>query len=171
MNINKVLLTSALLFSFSGVCGSALALDKIDADDFVEEATAAGVAEIETGKLALKKSTAADVKAFAQKLIDDHTAANKALAVIAQEKKLKISTEAELMSKAKTSMLKQRDGQSFNEAFAENQIAAHEKTLKLFNEAAVSDDAELAAFAKKNIPALEHHLHVAQELAKTHQKK
>ncbi|RYZ92929.1 MAG: DUF4142 domain-containing protein [Moraxellaceae bacterium] len=93
MNINKVLLTSALLFSFSGVCGSALALDKIDADDFVEEATAAGVAEIETGKLALKKSTAADVKAFAQKLIDDHTAANKALAVIAQEKKLKISTE------------------------------------------------------------------------------
>ncbi|MDF5939079.1 DUF4142 domain-containing protein [Pseudomonas aeruginosa] len=39
---------------------------------FVSEASAAGVAEIEAGKMALEKSTAADVKVFAKQMIDDH---------------------------------------------------------------------------------------------------
>lgn len=171
MKTTKILLAGAFLLSFGGACSTAMALDKVDADDFVKDASAAGIAEIETGKLALQKSAAADVKAYAQQIIDDHRAANKTLAGIAQQKKLKVSTDAELMSKAKTSMLKQRKGQSFNEAFAENQITAHEKAIELFNEAVVSDDVELAAFAKETLPKLEHHLKMAQELAKTYEKK
>jgi putative membrane protein len=171
MKTTKLLLTSLFLLSFGGACGTAMALNKIDADDFVEDASAAGVAEIETGKLALQKSTAVDIKAYAQEIINDHRAANKTLADIAQQKKLKLSTDAELMSKAKTLMLKQHDGQSFNEAFAENQIAAHEKAIELFNKAVVSDDAQIAAFAKETLPKLEHHLRTAQELAKTYMKK
>lgn len=51
----------------------------IDADDFVESASASGIAEIEAGKLALQKSISPQVKVFAQKMIDDHTAANSEL--------------------------------------------------------------------------------------------
>jgi putative membrane protein len=171
MKTTKFLLTGALLFAFSAICSTAMAKDTIDADDFVEDASAAGVAEIETAKLALQKSTSGDVKTFAQAVINDHTAANRELASIAAKKKLKVSTEAELMSKAKEAILKQRDGESFDAAYANNQVKAHEDAIALFKKASVSADADLASFAVATLPKLEHHLHLAQGLAKTYQKK
>ncbi|BCD89292.1 hypothetical protein PSm6_56990 [Pseudomonas solani] len=146
------------------------AADTIDADDFVDEASAGGIAEIEGGKLALEKSSSASVKTFAQQMIDDHGAANRELAVLAREKKLEVATEAELMSKAKALILKLRDGENFDEAYANNQVAAHEKTIELFKEAAASDDKEIAAWATKTLPKLEHHLQMARDLAATHKK-
>lgn len=171
MKMTKFLMTGAFLFAFGATASSAFAKDTIDADDFVEQASAAGVAEIETAKLALQKSTAGDVKTFAQSVIADHTAANRDLASIASKKKLKVSTEAELLSKAKEAVLKQRDGESFDEAYANNQVKAHEDAIALFKKASVSSDAELASFAVATLPKLEHHLHLAQELAKTYHKK
>jgi len=170
MKKTNLLLTGAFAFALSMVAGSAMAADTIDADDFVEDASAAGVAEIETAKLALEKSTAADVKAFAQSIIKDHTAANRELATIASKKKLKVATEAELLNKAKAAVLKQREGESFNAAYANNQVSAHKDAIELFKKASVSPDAELASFAVATLPKLEHHLHVAQELAKTYPK-
>jgi putative membrane protein len=170
MKTTKYLLTGAFLFAFSLVCGSTMAADTIDADDFVDEASASGVAEIETAKLALQKSTAGDIKTFAQSIITDHTAANRELAAIASKKKLKVATEAELLNKAKAAVLKQRDGESFNAAYANNQVKAHEDSIALFKKASVSADAELASFATATLPKLEHHLHQAKALAKTYPK-
>jgi putative membrane protein len=171
MKLSKILLTGSFLFAFGAICSTAMAKDTVDADDFVEEASASGVAEIETGKLALQKSTSADIKAFAQKVITDHTAANKELATIAKKKNLKISTEAELVNKAKAMVLKQRDGESFDEAYAKNQVNAHENSIALFKKASVSSDLELAGFAAATLPKLEHHLHEAKALVQTHEKK
>lgn len=166
----KLLTTGAFIFALSLVGASAMAADTIDADDFVEDASAAGVAEIETAKLALQKSTSGDIKTFAQSVITDHTAANRELASIASKKKLKVSTEAELLNKAKAAILKQRDGESFNAAYANNQVKAHKDAIELFKKASVSADPDLASFAVATLPKLEHHLHVAQELAKTYPK-
>jgi len=171
MQTKKFFLVSALLFAFSAICNTAMAKDTIDAADFVDEATAAGVAEIEAGKLALQKSTTANVKAFAQKMITEHTAANKELTAIAKKRSLKVSTEAETLNKAKAFVLKHRDGESFDEAYAKNQVKSHKDTIELFKEASVSADAELAAFATATLPKLEHHLMMAQDLAKSHEKK
>jgi putative membrane protein len=167
----KVIFAGALFLLASAFCSIAMAKDTVDAKDFVDEASAKGVAEIETAKLALTKSTATDIKAFAQMLIDDHTSANRELAAIAARKNLKVATEAELMNKAKAFVLKQRDGESFDEAFAKNQVSAHETTIELFKKAAVSKDVELAAFATATLPKLEHHLHTAQDLARIYTKK
>lgn len=171
MKMTKLFFTSAFLLSFGALSNFALAKDTVDAADFVDEASAAGVAEIETSKLALQKSTSANVKSFAQEMINDHTAANKELASIAAKKKLKVATEAELMSKAKAMILKHRDGESFDEAYANNQVKAHKDTIELFNKAAVSPDAELASFAVATLPKLEHHLHSAEALQKAYTKK
>jgi putative membrane protein len=59
---------------FGATSSLTFAVDKIDADDFVEEVSAKGVAEVEGAKLALEKSSSPDVQAFAQKMISDHTA-------------------------------------------------------------------------------------------------
>ncbi|RYE53839.1 MAG: DUF4142 domain-containing protein [Sphingobacteriales bacterium] len=171
MKTTKFLTTGVFLMAFGAACSSAMAKDTIDPSDFVDNASAAGVAEIETAKLALQKSTNASVKTFAQEIINDHTAANKELTGIAQKKNLKVATEAELTAKAKAMALKQRDGESFDEAYANNQVKAHKDAIELFNKAASSPDVELASFATKTLPKLEHHLHAAEALAKAHDKK
>lgn len=138
--------------------------DTIDAEDFLEEASAKGVAEIETGQKALEQSQSAEVKQFAETMIKDHAAANEKMAELAASKNLEISDEATLMDKAKTMILQARDGESFDAAYANNQVVAHEQTIELFEKAARSDDAEVAAFAKETLPKLKDHLKQAQAL-------
>ncbi|HIZ50886.1 MAG TPA: DUF4142 domain-containing protein [Candidatus Pseudomonas excrementavium] len=138
--------------------------DTIDADDFLEEASAKGVAEIETARKALEQSQSEQVKEFANMMIKDHAAANEKMAELAASKNLEISDEATLMDKAKAMILDARDGESFDAAYANNQVAAHEQTIELFERAARSDDAEVASFAKETLPKLKDHLKKAQAL-------
>lgn len=145
---------------------SSMALADMSGADFVDEASAKGMAEIEGATIALTKTTSADVKSFAQKMIDDHGEANKELSAIAESKKLEVSSEADLMNKAKAMVLKLRSGESFDEAYANNQVMAHEQTIELFRQAAKEvDDDELKAFANDKLPTLEKHLKMAQDLA------
>ena len=57
-----------------------------------------------------------------------------------------------------------RNGKSFDEAFAEAQIAAHRQAIALFRrEAASGRDATLRAWAKRMVGMLRAHLQTAQE--------
>jgi putative membrane protein len=156
---------SALAVVLSLGCQAAMAAS----DDFVEDASAKGVAEIEAGKLAQEKGTSADVKTFAAQMIKDHTAANEKLKTIAQSKKLEVSDDAMLLDKAKAMILELRGAKSFDQAYANNQVKAHEQTIELFEEEAKNGkDAELKAFATATLPALKTHLEHAKALAKAH---
>ncbi len=167
IRINTTLFSGALALLFGVAANLAVAAQ---GENFVDEASAKGLAEIETAKLALEKGTAEDVKAFAQKMIDDHTRANQKLAEIAgQNEDLQLSDEATLMDKAKAMILKLRDGESFDQAYANNQVVAHEQTIELFrNYAEQGDNADLKAFAQSTLPKLEQHLQEAKQLAATH---
>ena len=136
----------------------------VDTDDFIEEASAKGIAEIESGKLAVQKSTFPEVKAFAKKMIEDHAAANKDLRALAVKKNVEVADDAELLSKAKAYVLKQRDGESFDAAYVNNQIDAHKAAIKLFKDASSSTDEDVRRLAATSLPKLEHHLHEAEAL-------
>ncbi|ROM55509.1 hypothetical protein BK648_06195 [Pseudomonas poae] len=138
-------------------------------DDFVEDASAKGVAEVEAGKLALEKGSAADVKSFADMMVKDHTAANAKLKSIADAKNLKVSDSAELMDKAKAMILELRSAKSFDQAYANNQVKAHEATIEIFEkEISEGKDAEIKAFATETLPKLKSHLEHAKTLSKAH---
>lgn len=162
----KTFSTGLVGVAFATLSSLALAMSGAD---FVDDASAKGMAEIEGATIALTKASSADVKQFAQKMIDDHEKANKELNAIATSKKLEVSSEADLMNKAKAMVLKLRSGESFDQAYANNQVVAHEQTIELFRDAAekVEDD-ELKAFAKDKLPTLEAHLKMAKELAAAH---
>ena len=131
---------------------------------FVDDASAKGMAEIQTSQLALEKSQSADIKSFAQTMIEDHTAANKKLASIANGLQVPMAKETELMDRAKKMMLEYREG-SFDKAYATNQVKAHEDTIELFNnELQTSQTPELTAFVKETLPKLQHHLEMAKQL-------
>ena len=141
--------------------------NSVDAEEFFEEASAMGVAEITTSQKALQQSENAEVKAFAEMMIKDHADANEKMADMAAEKGLEISDEAGLMDRARTWILERRDGESFDDAYANNQVAAHERTIELFERATRSDDAEVAAFAKETLPKLQEHLEEARKLVQS----
>lgn len=162
-------LSLAILFA-AGV-GLAQAADRLSPAQFVDDASAKGIAEVEAGKLALEKSQSQDIKTFAQQMIDDHTKANEQLRSLAQQKKLEVSSDAELMDKAKAMILQVRDD-SFDRSYANNQVVAHEQTIAIFRtEAQTGKDTELKAFAAKTLPTLEHHLQEAKALQTKYAKK
>ena len=113
--------------------------------EFIDEASASGIAEVELAQMALTKSTMDEVRHFAQMMIEDHTAVNRELRKLATAKGLKIADEPTLSKQAK----------------------AHEDALKLFRQAANSEEADIRKFADTVIPTLEHHFSMAQTLVDT----
>lgn len=143
-------------------------------NDFVDSAAAGGIAEVETSRLALEKSSSADIKAFANMMITDHSKANDELTALAKKHDIKVPDSTTLVKQAKEKILDLRD-ESFDAAYANNQVKAHEDTLSLFKKEAdtVTDDrtkgaTELKGFAQKMLPALEKHLDMAKKLQAAH---
>nr|WP_314569689.1 DUF4142 domain-containing protein [uncultured Pseudomonas sp.] len=150
--------------TFVLIAGSVSTAMAATSNSFVDNAAEGGITEIEAGKLALQKSSSADVKTFAQHMVTEHTKANQELATLAKKLDIEVPDDAALTDKAKKAILEMRD-ESFDQAYANNQVAAHEKTIELFKkESTSSDNAELKAFATKTLPTLEAHLKAAKEL-------
>ena len=61
--------------------------------DFVNQATAAGMAEVDLGKLGAEKAADQSVKQFAQRMVDDHSKANEQLIKILADKKIEVPKE------------------------------------------------------------------------------
>ncbi|WP_213938126.1 DUF4142 domain-containing protein [Pseudomonas sp. dw_612] len=164
----------ALAVALSTSLGTAFAATS---NDFVDNAAAGGIAEVETSKLALEKSSSADIKSFANMMITDHTKANEELAALAKKHDIEVPDSTTLVKQAKAKILDLRD-ESFDAAYANNQVKAHEDTIALFKKEAdtVTDDkkpgaTELKGFAQKMLPALQKHLEAAKELQAAHPSK
>lgn len=141
--------------------------EKITPADFVKKAGAAGAAEVEMGKIGAEKSSNAEVKAFAQKMVTDHTKANKELATLAAGLKLEVPTEPGLIHKGmKEKFEHQSADKDFNHDFMQQMVRDHEAAVELFATAANDStlDVDLRAFANKTLPTLKKHLADAKKL-------
>lgn len=140
---------------------------ELDADDrsFLENAAQAGHLEVQGSKLALEKSGNAEVKKFAQKMIDDHGKAGQKLADLAKQKGFDAPTEPSLIQQAKLKTLGLRD-EGFDEAYVDEiGVSAHEDAVELFEEASTdAKDTDVKQFASDTLPTLQQHLQMAQTL-------
>ncbi len=164
MKITTMLLIAALGTASAGALG---ADDAISAEDFAEKAGAAGATEVEMGKLGAQKATNAEVKAYAQKMVADHTKSNKELMAAAKSKGLEVPTEPDLMHKGmKKKFEAQGADADFDHDFMEQMVKDHEATVELFETAAndTTLDPDMRALAKKTLPTLKQHLAEAKTL-------
>src|SRR5712671_1113768 len=60
---------------------------------FMKKAADGGMAEVELGQLAVQKASSSDVKAFGQRMVDDHGKANEQLKQLAAEKHVDLPQE------------------------------------------------------------------------------
>lgn len=107
-------------------------------------------------------------------MVTDHTKANEELAALAKKHDIEMPDTTTVVKQAKEKILDLRD-ESFDTAYANNQVKAHEETIERFKKEAntVTDDrtkgaTELKAFAQKMLPALEKHLDMAKKLQAAH---
>jgi putative membrane protein len=136
--------------------------------DFVMKAAQASMAEIKMGQAALQNASSADVKSFAQRMIDDHIKANTELLAMAQQKG--ITVPPMLTSKDMSAMEKmsKRTGADFDRDYMMNQVKAHEAASALFTkESASGADPDFKAFAAKYLPAINEHLEMARNWTKS----
>ncbi|SHH67708.1 DUF4142 domain-containing protein [Massilia sp. CF038] len=141
---------------------AASALTKAD-QQIVEGMARANMAEIEAGKLALANGQSAEVKAFAQQMIDDHTKALNDVTTLAQNKGVTLPTEPDAKHKAMAAKLAKLKGDAFDKSYmAQAGVADHKKvhaTLK--KDEARAKDPDVKALAAKMLPTVEQHLHTA----------
>jgi putative membrane protein len=141
--------------------------DKVSAEEFAKKAGAAGAAEVEMGKLGVEKATDADVKAYAQKMVTDHSKANKELMAAAKAKSLEVPAEPDVTHKGMMEKFEhQKADTDFNHDYMQQMVRDHKKVIELFQRVANDStaDPDMRALAKKTLPTLEAHLADAQKL-------
>ncbi len=155
----------ALAVSFGAPAQTTAKLSGQD-KSFLKDAAEGGNAEVSGSQVALKQSSSADVKTFAQMMVDDHGKAGTELKGLADQKGVKVSDTPSLTKKTEIKMLSERKGSSFDQHYADSiGVKAHQDTIKLFQkEVDKGTDPDVKAWASKTLPALQHHLEAAQAL-------
>jgi putative membrane protein len=135
--------------------------------DFIKEAATSDMLEIEASKIAQQKGDA-DEKTFAGQMIADHTKTSSELkGLVSGDMAAAIPTALDDSSQKKLDKLRDTKAEDFASEYDPMQVSAHKDAVSLFERYAKGgNDAKLKDWAGKTLPALEHHLKMAQEMNK-----
>jgi putative membrane protein len=132
---------------------------------FVHAAVIGGMAEVELGKLAQQKGENDAVKEFARRMVEDHGKANNQLSGLAKEDGIAVPDKLDQEHQAVRDRLEVANGEEFDLAYVEGQVADHQKTAQLLEyEIGSGQDVELKSFASDTLPVVLEHLRAAQEI-------
>jgi putative membrane protein len=151
----------------TGVAGGTRSEMTNDDKEFVTMAGMGGLAEMQMGKLALEKASSAGVKAFAQRMVTDHSKSNAEIAEFATTKGLALATELSGDPKSALEHISSLSGAEFDKAYMTHMVEDHEKVVAAFDKASTSaTDADLKAWAGRTLPTLKEHLELAKQTAR-----
>jgi len=145
-----------------GMMGKMSAADK----KFMMNAAQGGMEEVEMGKLAAANATNADVKAFGQKMVDDHSKANDQLKQLAQTKGVTLPADMTKSQHAEMAKLGKMTGATFDHAYVKMMVKDHKKDVAEFaKESKSAKDSDLKSWAGTTLPTLEEHLKMIQDIS------
>lgn len=165
------LMAGTAVMAISLLAGMNSAQAAADTTEFLRKAGVSGTFEIESSKLAATKSGDPEVKAFAQQMIADHTAAAAGLKAAAAADGYgadKVPSALDEKHIEKLNGLQKKDnGKDFDTAYTDIQAKAHEDAVENFRAYAQDGDKpNLKAFAQKTLPTLKSHEDHAEALDK-----
>lgn len=136
---------------------------------FVKEVATSDMTEIAAGKIAEQRGNA-DEKAFATRMIADHTKTSDELKALVKSHKIQAEVPAALDSSHQSKIDRLRDAkpENFSSEFDSMQVSAHKDAVSLFERYAKGgENPNLREWAGKTLPTLRHHLEMAQDLEKS----
>ena len=142
-------------------------MDALMADrTFVRKALEGGMAEVQLGQLALEKTSNADVKEFAQKMVDDHTKLGDQMKPVAEQMKVKEPTALSGKDKATLAKLKALNGDAFDKAYIKHMVKDHQQDEKEFKrEAQTASNPALKDVASQGEQMISEHLQMIEQIA------
>jgi putative membrane protein len=136
-------------------------------EDFVKEAAMSDMLEIESAKIAQQKGNAEEKK-FAVMMVTDHTKTSTELKeMVPADLKSALPAALDDASQKKLGKLRDAKPDDFAGEYEPMQVSAHKEAVSLFERYANGgDNAKLKDWAGRTLPALKHHLEMAQNLDK-----
>jgi putative membrane protein len=162
--------TTALIALAAGFSLAARADDKPLSDPQIATiALTAHTIDIDRGKLALKHTKNAEVRQFAEQMVNDHTAGrNEALALA---KKLGVKPEESAVTKSlkdgakvAAKRLKTEKGAAYDKDYIDTEVGFHQAVIDAVKNTLVpgAQNAELKTLLQQAVPTLEGHLQHAK---------
>ena len=132
---------------------------------FIGTAAMDGLAEVEHGRLAAQNASSAEVKQFAQRMVDDHSKAGEELKGMAAKKDVALAPKLDRQHREMHDALAKLKSTAFDQAYMAHMVKAHLEAVTLFQqEAKAGQDADLKAWAAKTLPTLQEHLKMASSI-------
>jgi putative membrane protein len=114
--------------------------------------------EVQSGRLALKKSQDEKVRMIATMLVKEHGEAQSDLMKVAMAHDMKLPSAPNPMQKAMLRKMSRLNGDAFNKAFMKAQVDSHYATIALFKkEMTNGTDSHVRDFAAQYQPGIETH--------------
>jgi putative membrane protein len=134
--------------------------------DFVTQAAVSDMFEIQSSKMASAKLTGAE-KGFADQMVADHTKTTTELTHAATGVGVPLPTGMDSAHQKMLNTLNGLTGDQFRKEYFSDQVSAHKDAVSLFQRYGNSgENGTLKGWAAKTLPALQHHLDMAQGLYK-----
>lgn len=130
--------------------------------------------DIDAGKLAERKAHASEVKAFAKRMVTDHTGVNEAAVGLAE--KLHLTPESNPTSASlkqggdqNLDTLRNLSGKAFDKAYIDHEVAYHQAVLDAMDKVLIpsAQNSQLKALLVKVRPAFVDHLNHAKMIQST----
>ena len=138
---------------------------------FVTKAAQGGLMEVAAGNLAAKRALDPAVKAFGQKMVTDHTAANEKLKSLADSKQMPLPDAVSPQENAALGKLEALVGTDFDKTYSQMMVKDHVEDISEFEkEVKQGQDADVKSFAENTLPTLRHHLMLARRLSSQEKK-
>lgn len=121
--------------------------------------------EVQAGEMAREKASAAAVKEYAERMVNEHGKANEELKTLANEKGVTLPSELGDQEREKLQRLNNQSGAEFDRAYLDLMEQDHQEALQRFRNAAENaDDSDLKSFASQTAGVIEQHLNSAKQL-------
>jgi putative membrane protein len=134
---------------------------------FLRKAAQGGMAEVKLGQLAAQKGTGDDVRAFGQKMVDDHTKLNNDMAPIADSMGVRLPKDLNKEDQAEYDKLNSLSGNNFDMEYLSFMVKDHHKDLREFRqEAASTTDPTLQTAVANATKVIHEHSVMVDKLAR-----
>jgi putative membrane protein len=166
--MQRKLITMLVAAGFMATSACALAQDPQDKDrQFISNASEGGLTEVSFGKLAAQKAQDPDVKAFAIKMVHDHSALNDKMKIVAVQLNATLAQHMSVAHDTKYSELKVLQGAEFDRAYIEVMESAHHQDLRDFqHEQSAASDPHLKQVVSEGEKVIAMHTDMVDKLAR-----
>jgi putative membrane protein len=134
--------------------------------DFLKKAAVGGMLEVKLGEHAVQNASDPDVRAFGQRMVDDHSKTGQELDAIAKKDGIAVPTELDPEHQKVAEALLSQAGPSFDRNYMKMMVDDHVKDVREFRDEAKQGQSDVDLWAAKTLPTLESHLAQAREVEK-----